>query len=159
MLSIPNAIGAICLNQAGLDHTVENAQVLTNFINTAVDGSMPEGSERENTQQLGAALDELARHHPTLRPIILKAVVDLLQKATESGKAFTPSAEEANDYSLKALAETPKKPEDVKTSTNVPLATLTKVFKVCNSSLFLTPLTGISSCSRGYAETVHCAKS
>lgn len=76
---------------------------------------------------MGAALDELSRHHPTLRPTILEAVNKQLQEAINAGKAFVPPEEEAVNYSFENV-------ENPKTVTNKPMTDLAKVIKVSLSS-------------------------
>lgn len=125
MSTVPNVVGAICLNQAGLDLTTSHPNVLTNLIATTVSPSHEEAmSERDNAQHLGSALDELVRHHPRLRPIVLDAVLTLLRKAVDDGAAFVPSPEKKHEYAVDAISSSTDR------SSNTHLVALAKVFKV-----------------------------
>ncbi|ORY33382.1 hypothetical protein BCR39DRAFT_491673 [Naematelia encephala] len=79
--SVPNAVGAICLNQAGLDYTIAHSRIITNLITTSVLVTPEAGVDRDSAHHFGFALDELVRHHPSLRTFVLDAIMDLLRQA------------------------------------------------------------------------------
>ena len=124
MTAVSSAIGAACLNTAGLEYVGAHPDVLTNLVNASI--SLNE-SGAEHIQHMGAALDELSRHHPTLRPIVLEAVNKQLQQSIEAGKAFVPTEEEAANYSFENVDKNADSP---KTVTNKPMTDLAKVIKV-----------------------------
>jgi hypothetical protein len=89
---IPHAFGAICLNEAGLNAFVE-ANPLPPFLDIFKRGeTMPELLENDVPHIVGTALDELCRHHPSLKTGILTAVSDLLDVVMEIGKKQKPHA-------------------------------------------------------------------
>jgi hypothetical protein len=53
-----------------------------------------------HSHHLGQSLDELVRHHPPLRPLVLKGLLDSLQVACDEGAAFVPDEEERKKYLL-----------------------------------------------------------
>ena len=115
-----SAIGASCLNTAGLEYVQARPAALTNIIDGAI--NMPD-SNTDKTHEVGAALDELARHHPSLRPTLFKTALDRLSKAVAAGRDFVPSEEEKKEY-LYDDVQNPKAAE------NEPLTKLTSVVKV-----------------------------
>lgn len=77
---LPHAFGAICLNESGLQQ-FEASNALKHFFHAFICPlhvralSITPGVEVEN---IGSAFDELARHHPRLRPAIIDAVWKML---------------------------------------------------------------------------------
>ncbi|KAK4689594.1 E3 ubiquitin-protein ligase HUWE1, partial [Tremellales sp. Uapishka_1] len=133
--AVSNAIGAICLNPAGLAYTIAHPAVLTKIIETA---NAPDHddiyADRDNAQHFGATLDELVRHHPTLRPIVLQAVLTLLRKNYADGEAFVPPPEMANEYFISdSIGDTSVEIDGKRVEvlpSNTPMNNLQKVFKV-----------------------------
>jgi E3 ubiquitin-protein ligase HUWE1 len=135
--TVPNVVGAICLNQAGMDLTASHSVVLSNLISTTVSPGHDEAmSERDNAQHFGASLDELVRHHPPLRPIILEALLAVFRKAVDDGSAFVPSPEKKHEYDVAEASSAPLMDTDaVRDGTlpsNPPLEAFAKIFKVNN---------------------------
>lgn len=50
--------------------------------------------DRDNGNMIGAAIDELIRHHPSLKDSVLQAVMESLKSIREMGKAFVPPTDE-----------------------------------------------------------------
>ncbi|WVR09546.1 hypothetical protein IAU60_006615 [Kwoniella sp. DSM 27419] len=101
---VNNAIGAVCLNQAGLDHTIAHPKVVTNLVDILLQSSHANIlNERDHAKNLGASLDELSRHQPLLRPIIMRAVIAILRRVRADASAFVPPEKEKRDYSLNAM--------------------------------------------------------
>ncbi|KAF8750867.1 hypothetical protein RHS01_08861, partial [Rhizoctonia solani] len=66
--SVPNAIGALCLNQTGLNQFNEHKAVMPTFFSMFT--SEPHIKvllEKDNANAIGGAIDELIRHHPSLK--------------------------------------------------------------------------------------------
>ncbi|OCF44407.1 hypothetical protein I317_01667 [Kwoniella heveanensis CBS 569] len=131
--TISNAIGAVCLNQAGLDFITSHPGIITSLVNVV---SYPTHEtafgDRENPKYIGASLDELSRHHPLLRPIIMKAVIDMLQRVIKDAETFEPKMEERREYILEELRPLEGKPsgETPPVPNNTHLATLARTFKM-----------------------------
>ncbi|WVW86319.1 hypothetical protein I302_108361 [Kwoniella bestiolae CBS 10118] len=131
--AVPTAIGAVCLNQSGLDFTVAHPGVINNLVSMVnVPSHEKIFNDRENAKSLGAALDELSRHQPSLRPVIMKAAIDLLRSATEAGKSFEPSAGERREYILDEMALPAGTTDKPPPPTNPPLSAFARIFKVLN---------------------------
>jgi len=104
--TMPNAIGAICLNPAGLAATLEHFGVIKKLIRATVT-LKPEAHERDNIASIGASLDELVRHHPALRPKTLESIAEILKEAIAEGQEFHPPVSEVNEYAVEpSLART-----------------------------------------------------
>jgi E3 ubiquitin-protein ligase HUWE1 len=132
MSSVVNVVGAICLNQVGLAFTLAHPTVLVNLVRCTISESHEDAiSERDNALLIGAGIDELSRHHPTLRPIILQGVLDMLRQTCKEGETFTPEAADAAQYASTA--------SDIETTTPPPsnqnLVKLAKIFKVSSKRI------------------------
>lgn len=142
--TLPNAIGAICLNQPGLDDTIKHFDVISSIIKVAMSWNSEEFTDRDYVTTIGQSLDELVRHHPTLRPKVREAVVALLNEAIEDGKTFKPTAKEVHDYAVDPNDVAPamdvdstddgkdanSKDKDRELISNAPLAKLTNILKL-----------------------------
>jgi E3 ubiquitin-protein ligase HUWE1 len=83
---IPHAIGALCLNEAGLGQVGE-AGVFGKFFGMFKKGEgMVELLENDVPHIVGTSLDELVRHHPGLKDGVLGGIEDLLGFVHEVGK-------------------------------------------------------------------------
>ena len=86
---IPLAFSAICLNENGMRQLVESKALDTYFrsllqpqYTRALLDAIEDhhrGNRRMEVQSLGAQFDELARHHPNLKPTIVKLVVAMVE--------------------------------------------------------------------------------
>lgn len=76
---------------------------------------------------LGQYLDELARHHPSLRPLVLEASLEQLRIACENGAKFVPIEADRPRYLLQA---SDRAEEFEKAVENEPLNKLVKVISV-----------------------------
>lgn len=137
--TLPNAIGAICLNPAGLQATIDHFGVVSKLIRTTI-GLKPEEPERDGVAAIGATLDELVRHHPSLRPHVLKAVLEILQEAINEGNEFRPSPADMHEYavepsrvdtSMEVESSSSASPADPSApASNAPLTKITNILKV-----------------------------
>lgn len=96
--AISTAVGAICLNQAGMEYTLAHPRVVEGIVVAAMSVEGP-------VIHLGQHLDELARHHPPLRPLVLNATLEQLRKVCENGAKFVPSEDARSRYLLTASDE------------------------------------------------------
>ncbi|KAI9666925.1 MAG: hypothetical protein M1831_001430 [Alyxoria varia] len=100
---IPAAFGAICLNESGM-RDFEDSRALDVFCRVLT--CRPHVTALANAQDtslehLGASFDELARHHPRLKPSIVQGVYQIARCAARgiSGETTLENIEE-NDVSL-----------------------------------------------------------
>lgn len=59
--------------------------------------------EKENATYLGAAMDELIRHHPSLKEAVFSAIKGVMQRIEELGNAYPIPIAEAANYGLRAI--------------------------------------------------------
>lgn len=94
IVTIPQAFGAICLNNAGLDLFLRSSALVTFFeIFESPEHIKSMTSESELPRLLGSSFDELVRHYPQLKDPVMRAIMlmirrvyDLCQaRATEQG--------------------------------------------------------------------------
>lgn len=88
MQQVLNGIGAICLNTTGLA-LIQSSGALEKFfeifrspahVKVLVDG--------EVARNIGNQIDELSRHHPVLKDLIIKAVMGVCRHTLEIGEKF-----------------------------------------------------------------------
>jgi E3 ubiquitin-protein ligase HUWE1 len=99
--SVPNALGALCLNQVGADQLVERPQVLEHFFDIFTsDKHVKLLQEKDNAVIVGSAIDELVRHHPALGAQIFTAIARTLEKIEAIGLAFEEESAQSHMYRL-----------------------------------------------------------
>lgn len=104
IVAIPNVIGALCLNGPGLAQ-FNVRQVLDHYFAIfSSDQHVKVLLERDNGNVIGAAFDELIRHHPSLKDKILKCCITVMQAIKVKGEAWMAPAEEEG-YHLKPVPE------------------------------------------------------
>ena len=123
------AVGACCLNSAGLEQMTSQPDVLINIVEKAAVTVDPQ----DLTVQFGSSLDELTRHHPALRPIILKGLMQVVDQTTTKAEAFVPPEEERRQYVYENV-------EEHQVVTNEPLAAIAKLCKLLTGALSNTAL-------------------
>lgn len=85
--SLPHVFGAVCLNTNGL-HMFTEAHTLETFFSIFTDPSYSTVLAEEGvSSMLGAAVDELVRHHPSLKPIALNCILQVLDRIVAEGKS------------------------------------------------------------------------
>lgn len=108
--AIPNAIGALCLNQVGQDQLATRPSVIPGIISIFTSEShIKVLREKENAVLMGTAIDELIRHHPTLKTPIFDAVKSALSKIEDLGNAFVIPEDKKEWYGLMLASQTTDK--------------------------------------------------
>ncbi|KAK9451580.1 uncharacterized protein V1518DRAFT_402950 [Limtongia smithiae] len=74
--TIPYAIGAICLNNSGLD-LVRELHALENFFQVFKSASLAQSLLHPS--EIGTAFDEMVRHHPALEPEVTTLILSVVQ--------------------------------------------------------------------------------
>ena len=59
--------------------------------------------DKENATYLGAAMDELIRHHPSLKEAVFSAIQGVMQHIEELGNTYPIPIAEAANYGLRAM--------------------------------------------------------
>ncbi|KAJ3180597.1 hypothetical protein HDU85_004001 [Gaertneriomyces sp. JEL0708] len=88
--AIPNAFGAMCLNQAGLDEFNEVKPMERYLGILIVKENIRMLQDNDVPNVVGSSLDELMRHHPTLKDDVLSAIMSMLRKVVETCTEASP---------------------------------------------------------------------
>lgn len=119
--AIPNAIGALCLNQVGQDQLATRPSVIPGIISIFTSEShIKVLREKENAVLMGTAIDELIRHHPTLKTPIFDAVKSALSKIEDLGNNFVIPEDKKEWYGLILASQITDKGDKDK-SENIPM--------------------------------------
>jgi E3 ubiquitin-protein ligase HUWE1 len=112
--AIPNAIGALCLNQAGQDQLTARPTIIPGLFSIFTSERHQRVlQDKENAVLIGSAVDELIRHHPSLKPAVFEAIKSTLSKIEDLGNTFTPSETTESWYGLvRTGASTSQTPVD-----------------------------------------------
>ena len=79
IVTIPQAFGAICLNNTGMDLFVRSNALTTFFeIFESPDHVKSMDNESELARLLGSSFDELVRHHPLLKDLVMSSVLSMI---------------------------------------------------------------------------------
>ncbi|KAI8947386.1 hypothetical protein F4801DRAFT_582436 [Xylaria longipes] len=86
--TVPVVLNAICLNNLGMKMVV-SSQAFDSFfeIFESPDHVRVMAADEGLSNAVGSSFDELARHHPSLRPAIANAVLDMLARVTYLAQA------------------------------------------------------------------------
>ncbi|KHN86002.1 E3 ubiquitin-protein ligase HUWE1 [Toxocara canis] len=95
LAALPNTFTALCLNERGLHNFIAedpfehlcNILVSTKFISAM---KRRRNEMNEAAVSLGSALDDLLRHQPTLRPLLLNSFVKMLDRLVEFASCEQP---------------------------------------------------------------------
>ncbi|BGP26526.1 E3 ubiquitin-protein ligase HUWE1 [Rhodotorula toruloides] len=101
--AIPHAIGAFCLNQAGLDQLLASPLVDKYFEIFTSREHVELLRDRDSAVILGSSIEELIRHHPALKEKLMKGIYGVLEALKANGERFVvPDGEEG--YNLVAAS-------------------------------------------------------
>lgn len=98
--AIPAALGALCLNEAGLVQLNERTAIKALFGIFTSEKHARVLRERDCASVLGGSLDELIRHQPTLKQTILEQGIALIERLHEVGKEWNPAPDRESFYRL-----------------------------------------------------------
>ncbi|KAI9270590.1 hypothetical protein BDA99DRAFT_478483 [Phascolomyces articulosus] len=130
LMASVNAFGAICLNPQGLE-MFNKAKPLPHFFDLLTEHDfLRNAAEVDNATALGSTMDELTRHHPSLKPAVFECVARMIRKVVEMGKSdvgkpsddshllkLMPSTSDDNGESSSATVPQVGSSEDVEMST------------------------------------------
>ncbi|KAJ3176473.1 hypothetical protein HK101_010430 [Irineochytrium annulatum] len=113
--ALPNAFGALCLNQAGLD-AFNAAKPMENFLRTlTIEEHIRPLQDKDVPHLIGTSVDELVRHHPSLKDDILAAIIKMLERVVQIGQVlYDDEAELRSLWISKAGEDMDTKPEGEK---------------------------------------------
>ncbi|KAI6157744.1 hypothetical protein BKA82DRAFT_130841 [Pisolithus tinctorius] len=99
--AIPNAIGALCLNQAGQDQLTARPSIIPGIFSIFTsERHLKVLRDKENAVLIGTSIDELIRHHPSLKTPVFDAVKSTLSKIEDAGNAFIIPEDKREWYEL-----------------------------------------------------------
>ncbi|KAJ7287510.1 hypothetical protein C8J57DRAFT_1707813 [Mycena rebaudengoi] len=128
--AIPNAIGALCLNDTGTAQLASHPSILPAIFSIFTsDRHLKVLLDKENAVLIGTTIDELIRHHPSLKTPVFDALKATLSKIEALGTAYVVPEELQQWYKLVGItpgAEPDVSMEDVPTDAASPSDTAPK---------------------------------
>lgn len=85
LLAAVNAFGAMCLNVQGLEMFNEEKPLPHFFDLMSSHDFLRNSVDIDKTTNLGTTMDELIRHHPSLKPAVFECVTNLIKKVIVMG--------------------------------------------------------------------------
>ncbi|KAG6866357.1 hypothetical protein C0991_005278 [Blastosporella zonata] len=111
---VANAMGALCLNEVGQAQLARRPSIIPGIIAVFVsERHLKVLLEKENAVLVGASIDELVRHHPSLKPAVFDAVKATITKIEDLGKEYKVSDPLKHWYQLLPASHTISEGEDV----------------------------------------------
>ena len=111
--AIPNALGALCLNQTGQDQLAARPSIIPGLLSIFTsERHLRVLQDKENAVLIGTSIDELIRHHPFLKAAVFEAVRSILGQIEDLGKAFVVPEDIRHFYQLIPDSEVPPPAED-----------------------------------------------
>ena len=102
--AVPNALGALCLNQAGQDQLTARPNIIPALFAIFISEKHQRVlQEKENSVIIGTAVEELIRHHPTLKDAVLESIQLTLGKIEELGNAFVVPEDHKEWYGMQSV--------------------------------------------------------
>lgn len=87
--AIPNAIGALCLNESGQAQLANRPSIIPAiFTIFTSQRHLKVLIEKENAVLIGTAIDELIRHHPTLKSAVFEALKSTMSNIENLGLSY-----------------------------------------------------------------------
>ena len=106
--AIPNALGALCLNQTGQDQLAARPSIIPGLLSIFTsERHLRVLQDKENAVLIGTSIDELIRHHPFLKTAVFEGVRSILGQIEDVGKAFTIPEDIRHFYQLIPDPEAP----------------------------------------------------
>jgi E3 ubiquitin-protein ligase HUWE1 len=111
--AIPNAIGALCLNQAGQDQLSCRPSIIPAiFAMFTSERHLKVLQDKENAVLIGTAMDELIRHHPALKEPVFEALRATLGKIEDLGAMWEVPVDVREWYELVPISSEESECED-----------------------------------------------
>ncbi|KIM40119.1 hypothetical protein M413DRAFT_446273 [Hebeloma cylindrosporum] len=99
--AIPNAIGALCLNEAGQAQLSKRPSIIPAIFSIFTsERHLKTLIDKENAVIIGTAVDELIRHHPSLKLQVFDALKSTLSRIEDLGASYSPPADIKHWYQL-----------------------------------------------------------
>ncbi|OCH84897.1 hypothetical protein OBBRIDRAFT_891524 [Obba rivulosa] len=99
--AIPNAIGALCLNQQGQDQLTARPSIVPSIFSIFTSEQHQRIlQDKENAVLVGTSIEELIRHHPSLKDSVFASIKATMKKIEELGNSYVPSDDKKQWYML-----------------------------------------------------------
>lgn len=106
--AIPNAIGALCLNEAGQTQLTKRPSIIPSIFSIFTsERHLKTLIDKENAVIIGTAVDELIRHHPSLKVQVFDALKSTLSRIEDLGASYSPPADIKHWYQLVPISTLP----------------------------------------------------
>lgn len=101
---MPNAIGALCLNQTGQDQLSARPTIIPGLLSIfTTERHQRVLQEKENAVLIGTAIEELIRHHPSLKNAVYDAIRSTMGVIETLGKAFVVPEDLTSWYTIQPV--------------------------------------------------------
>ncbi|KAF5386145.1 hypothetical protein D9615_002574 [Tricholomella constricta] len=112
--AVANAIGALCLNEVGQAQLARRPSIIPGIISVFTsERHLKVLLEKENAVLIGTSIDELIRHHPSLKAAVFDAVKATITKIEALGNAYEVPKELRQWYRLVPVPVKVQQDEDV----------------------------------------------
>ncbi|KAK0555366.1 E3 ubiquitin-protein ligase tom1 [Tilletia horrida] len=100
IIAIPNAIGALSLNEAGVAMFAARPVIGRLLSLFTSDRHIKVLQDEESAANFGQAIDELVRHQPSMKDSVFSGINAIFDRIIEVGKAYTPPESQRPYYQL-----------------------------------------------------------
>ncbi|KDR75882.1 hypothetical protein GALMADRAFT_248624 [Galerina marginata CBS 339.88] len=112
--SIPNAIGALCLNEAGQALLSKRPSIIPAIFSIFTsERHLRVLIDKENAVIIGTAVDELIRHHPSLKTPVFEALKSTLSRVEDLGMSYVPLTSIKHWYQLIPITSPLSEDDDI----------------------------------------------
>jgi len=118
--AIPSALGALCLNEVGLQQLNVRQAIPAIFSVLTSERHAKILRDRDHTSVVGSTIDELIRHQPSLRKTGTEGTLTFLNEIDRIGKAVDITASQFINVQLKACGEEPSQAAIESITSSVP---------------------------------------
>lgn len=99
--AVPNAIGALCLNEVGIAQLRSRPSVIPSLFTVFTsDRHLKLLLDKENSVLIGTTIDELVRHHPFLKRPVFDALKATMSKIETLGNSYVVPDELQSWYKI-----------------------------------------------------------
>lgn len=106
--SIPNALGALCLNETGQTQMSNRPTIIPAvFTIFTSERHLKVLIDKENAVIIGTAIDELVRHHPLLKAAVFNSLKSTLSTIEEVGRNYQVPDDLLHWYQLAPTTSSP----------------------------------------------------
>ena len=102
------------MNQAGQDQLAARPSVIPALFSIFTsEKHLKVLQEKESAALIGASIDELVRHHPSLKALVFDAVISVISKIEALGNSYVPPSDIEHWYRIRAVQPPVTGTEDV----------------------------------------------